>query len=73
MSDMKDNYELIKQVGKDAWDVGTGIAPYIFNEKNIDGSPTDRMGRHFETEPADHDFKPTSGNKTFDKVLEWFL
>jgi hypothetical protein len=67
-------YSDLKEVGKDAWSVGTDyIAPYVFGEKDITGTPTEPSNGHTEAIPADGEFKPTSGNKTFDKCLEFFL
>lgn len=79
VADVKGTYELIKQVGKDAWGVGESVAPYLFGEKNIDGSstelanPSEEVKEIPEGEYGDEPYKPTSGNETFDTVLEWFL
>jgi hypothetical protein len=75
------DYSDLKEVGKDAWNWTTEYAaPYVFGEKDITGTPTEPSNGH--TEPAfipepgttfDEPYKPTSGNKTFDKCLEFFL
>ena len=72
-------YSDLKEVGKDAWDFGSGLAPYVFGEKNIDGSSTEVENKTIpayipeDGEYFDEPYKPTSGNETFDTVLEWFL
>lgn len=78
VGDVKDGYELIKEVGKDAWDFGSGLAPYVFGEKDIisgESKPTSRMEDAHDPDENGmiEPYKPTSGNETFDSVLEFFL
>lgn len=72
-------YSDLKEVGKDAWSVGTSAAEYVFGEKDITGTPTRPENYSIPVEEipegsyGDQPYKPTSGNETFDTVLEWFL
>lgn len=80
MSEIKEGYDTIKEVGRDFWGIGESIAPYVFGEKDISGTPTEPSNGHTipafvpqDGETFDEPYKPTSGNETFDSVLELFL
>jgi hypothetical protein len=72
-------YSDVKEVANDAWSVGSGIAPYVFGEKDLSGTPTEPANGHMEDAQdippgqTGNPYQPTSGNKTFDSVLNYFM
>jgi hypothetical protein len=50
------------------------LAPRVFGDKDLDGTRSEPVNGHGEAPPDGQygGFKPSTGNKTIDGVIDWF-
>lgn len=69
VGDLKDGYGLAKEVAGDAWNVGMKAAPYLYGDKELDGTPTAPANGQSVPVP-DGGFKPTAGPSLLGQAVD---
>ena len=67
-----DQIDWLLDKGKKAYDWSQEeVAPRVFGDKELDGTPT-APSNGSRQEIPEGGFKPSTGNETIDSVIDWF-